>query len=216
MTALVRYVLAHVGLSQRYLPPTFVLLVALAILYSDDPGPAMPAYVLTAGLLVPVTAWFAINARGLETPEQRGVTLVAAGGPLRVLVAEITACLLYLVANVALCLLWPQLAHGAASAAELGAGAVAHLTCGLVGIAIGLVCGRPLVSKVGTASLVGCGLVLAALLGSGVSPVAISLRLLGTNSATHEAATLVGVAVVAVAMVAAAAGAVLVLGRRRD
>nr|BFE99806.1 hypothetical protein GCM10020241_14820 [Streptoalloteichus tenebrarius] len=135
---------------------------------------------------------------------------------MRVLVAETAACLLYTAAVTAISLLWPQVAHGRASLAEFGAGAVAHLTCGVVGVAVGLLCGRPLVSRVGTASLVGCALVLLALLGEWVSPVPATLRLLGTNTATDRPTVLIGLTVVAVAMLAAASAVVLVLGRRRE
>lgn len=52
MIALVGYQLAVLGHSQRYLPPTLLFLALLATFYSNNTGPALPGFAVTASPLL--------------------------------------------------------------------------------------------------------------------------------------------------------------------
>lgn len=77
MIAIARYALSDYAQSQRFLPPLVAYLGTLAILYAFPPGPILPAYGLTAALILPVCAWLTVNLHNSEDPVQAGVTFSA-------------------------------------------------------------------------------------------------------------------------------------------
>jgi hypothetical protein len=71
--------------------------------------------------------------------------------------------------------------------ADLALGILAQLTCGFTGMAIGVVCSRLVFRRQGYALLLALGLLLAVLLGKGVSPVTIMLTHLQNTSDSTDA-----------------------------
>lgn len=174
MTALVRYQLALLAGSHRWLPPLLVYAAALAV--GVQPGQAvLDSLGVAAAAVLPVAAWLVRVCTGVEPPAARAC-LAAAGGPARAHLASLAAafaaaCALG-AAGVAVVVLISD-AHGSDRAADTavpvaaatGAGLLATLTCALLGTAVGALCNRPLLrSRAWTvpATLAGAGAVLVA------------------------------------------------------
>ena len=173
MTALVRYQLALLARSHRWLPPLLVYAAALAV--GVQPGQAvLDSLGVAAAAVLPVAAWLVRVCTGVEPPAARAC-LAAAGGPARAHLASLAAafaaaCALG-AAGVAVVVLISD-AHGSDRAADTavpvaatGAGLLATLTCALLGTAVGALCNRPLLrSRAWTvpATLAGAGAVLVA------------------------------------------------------
>src|SRR3954451_22758148 len=104
MMALVRYQLADLTGSQRWVAPLLSYLAFLGIFYQSDAGPAVPAFGVTALVLVPVLAWLTRQAFSTEDDTVRQVSAAAAGGPARVqlalLASSCVAALLFVLVAV--------------------------------------------------------------------------------------------------------------------
>ncbi|MCF3965139.1 ABC transporter, partial [Streptomyces fuscigenes] len=156
MTALLRYQIALLLRSQRWLPP--LLLYAAVLGAGVGAGrPVLDSLGLAAAALVPVTAWFVRVCVTQEPPAARAVT-VAARGAVRGHTASLLAALLAVWALA----LPATLAVAAASApknadltvpvsrlAALPAGLAAAAACTFVGLAVGALCSRPVLSRRG-------------------------------------------------------------------
>lgn len=174
MTALVRYQLALLARSHRWLPPLLVYAAALAV--GVQPGQAvLDSLGVAAAAVLPVAAWLVRVCTGVEPPAARAC-LAAAGGPARAHLASLAAAFAAACAlgatGVAVVVLISD-AHGSDRAADTavpvaaatGAGLLATLTCALLGTAVGALCNRPLLrSRAWTvpATLAGAGAVLVA------------------------------------------------------
>ena len=156
MTALVRYQLAVLAHSQRYLPPLLLFLGLTALLHQDGRAPAQPSFAATAGALLVVSSWLTVALVGVEDPVQRLVTHSHAGSVARLLTGVVVTVLLSAAVLGAVSVLWSELTHGfGLPGRDVGIGLLAHLACGAVGIAIGLPCSQLLVPGIGyTAVLV--------------------------------------------------------------
>lgn len=176
MIALVRYMSTALLLSQRYLAPLLLFLGLVAVLTSSDTGPLTATYASVAGVMLPCSAWLTMTLIGLEDQPHRSIVVVSAGGHLRVLLAMVgTAamwCLLLTAAGLVLPLMFGTHTPGLA---DLALGIEAQLTCAFAGMAIGLVCSRLVFRRQGYALVIALVLLLAVLLGKGVSPVSIML-----------------------------------------
>ncbi|MCA1218172.1 ABC transporter [Streptomyces sp. 8L] len=156
MTALLRYQLALLLRSHRWLPP---LLVYLAVLGAGVGAgrPVLDSLGLAAAALVPVTAWFVRVCVTQEPPAARAVT-AAARGTARTHAASLLAAL-----TVSAGLGLPGTAVVAAISAPSGAGLTGHVSrvaaapaglvaacvCLLVGLAVGALCNRPVLAARG-------------------------------------------------------------------
>jgi hypothetical protein len=172
MTALIRYYVTTMLLSQRYLAPVLLFIGLLAVLTSSDSGPLTATYGASAGAMLVCATWLTAALAGLEDRTHRSVVTVNAGGHLRTLLA-LTAtallwCLFLTVAGLALPLF---LGAHSVTVSDLALGTEAQLTCALTGIAIGLPCSRLLFRHQGAALLLSLALLLTALLARHVSPV---------------------------------------------
>ncbi|MFF7379094.1 hypothetical protein ACIP4Q_28780 [Streptomyces massasporeus] len=176
MIALVRYMFTVLLFSQRYLAPLLLFLGLVAVLTSSDTGPLAATYASVAGAMLLCSVWLTMALIGLEDQAHRSVVVVSAGSHLRVLLATVgTAtmwCLLLTAAGLVLPLLFGTHTPGLA---DLALGTEAQLTCAFTGMAIGLVCSRLVFRRQGYALVLALGLLLAVLLGKGVSPVNIML-----------------------------------------
>jgi hypothetical protein len=207
--ALVRYLFTTLLLSQRHLAPLLLFVGLLTVLTSSDSGPLAATYGSAAGAMLVCSVWSTTALIGLEDPTHRSVVVVTAGSHLRVLLASVATALLWCLPLTAAGLVLPLLfGSHTFTAADAVLGVEAQLTCALTGIAIGLLCSRLLFRRQGHALVAALLLLLAALLGRGVSPVNI---LLGDLQNATDSADLLGSTGVLLAVAAGVlAGAVAV------
>ncbi|MFI2378494.1 hypothetical protein ACH5AO_26055 [Streptomyces sp. NPDC018964] len=176
MIALIRYLFTVMLLSQRYLAPLLLFVGLLAVLTSSDSGPLAATYGSVAGAVLVCSVWLTMALVGLEDRQHRPVLVVSVGSRLRTLLGSVAAavlwCLPLTVAGLGLPLVFGT--HSPVPA-DLVLGTEAQLTCSFTGIAIGLVCSRPVVRRQGYALVLALALLLTALLARGVSPVNVLL-----------------------------------------
>jgi hypothetical protein len=210
VVAVARYLTADVLRSQRFLLPVVVYGAVLAVLYGGDPGPPPASWAASALVLYPVTAWLAFVVANTEDPVQRTVTVAAAGGHGAVVAGTLVVALAGDVLLVAASVLVPVLVTAYPHPPALVLlGLAGHLACAVTGTAVGLLCARPLVTRVGWSLCLGSLVVLLTAVWPELPPVGTSVRALTTD----DVAPLAEVAVAAVA-VAVAAAVATVAGRR--
>ncbi|WP_333742881.1 hypothetical protein [Streptomyces ardesiacus] len=217
MIALVRYMSMVLLLSQCYLAPALLFLGLVAVLTSSDTGPLTATYASVAGAMLPCSVWLTMTLTGLEDQAHRSIVVVSAGSPLRVLLATAgTAalwCLLLTAAGLVLPLLFGNHTPGLA---DLALGTAAQLTCAFTGMAIGLVCSRLVFRRQGYALVLALALLLAVLLGKGVSPVNILLTHLQNASDSADALAPTGALLaITASFVAAAVAMTQAITRRK-
>ncbi|MFF9490651.1 hypothetical protein [Streptomyces sp. NPDC014676] len=194
MIALVGYMCTVLLLSQRYLAPLLLFLGLVAVLTGSDTGPLTATYASVAGVMLLCSVWLTMALIGPEDQAHRSIVVVSTGSHLRVLLATVgTAavwCLLLTAAGLVLPLMFGAHTPGLA---DLALGTEAQLTCAFTGISIGLVCSRLVFRRQGYALVLALGLLLAVLLGKGVSPVNIMLTHLQNASNSTDALVPTGV-----------------------
>ncbi|MEU1476985.1 hypothetical protein [Streptomyces sp. NPDC005760] len=218
MIALIRYMVTALLLSQRHLAPLLLFVGLLAVLTSSDSGPLAATYGSAAGAMLVCAVWSTMALIGLEDRTHRSVVVVTAGSHLRVLLGWVATALLWCLPLTAAGLFLPLLfGSHTFTAADAVLGVEAQLTCALTGVAIGVVCSRLLFRRQGYALVAALVLLLAAMLGRGVSPVGV---LLGDLQNASDSADLLGSAGLLLAVAAGVlAGAVAIaqaVSLRRD
>lgn len=186
MTALVRYQLADLMRSQRWVAPLLVFAGFLGLVYASDAGPAVPAYGITAGCLLPVAAWLTRQQLSVEEDAARHVSAAAAGGLVRVQAALLVASLVAQLPLVLLAVGWSALANADhVHQLDVVAGGLAiHLVFALSGVGLGAIAARPLVQPAGAAALtIACVFVVSLI--AHWSPVFQSVRALQHNDVQH-------------------------------
>ncbi|GAA5185227.1 hypothetical protein GCM10023322_28530 [Rugosimonospora acidiphila] len=162
MLALIRYALASLIHSQRYLAPALLYLVVLATFTINDQGTLAGVYVVSAGALLVCGTWLTVTIVNLDDPVQRAITVSAAGRSRRVLAASVGLAVLVCVVLAGVGLVFPLLSgHHVITSAGLVTGAEAELACAFAGIAVGLLCSRLVVGRPGYSLILALGLVLA-------------------------------------------------------
>lgn len=146
---MIRYQLALLAHSQRWLPPSFAFAVLLAILYTDPDAPIVPEFAVSAGALTVVACWLTIALVGAEDPVQRLVTRVHARRLSTLLGGVVASVLLCCAVLTVVSLGWSFARHGGYPIGLLGRGVLAHLATACTGLAIGLPCSRLLVPRIG-------------------------------------------------------------------
>jgi hypothetical protein len=151
LIALIRYQLAVLGHSQRYLPPALLYVGLLAWFYSDNSSDVvLPGFALTAGALLVIAGWLTIALVDVEDPVQRLITRSHTGSMLRLTVGTVATVLACSTALAGLSMAWAWVSHGGRYAgSEIGIGTVAHLVCASVGIAVALPCSRLVIRRIG-------------------------------------------------------------------
>ncbi|MBY8848816.1 hypothetical protein [Saccharothrix longispora] len=214
MTALVRYLLADVLRTQRWLPPLLLFAAVLGMLYASDAGPPLPAYAGTCVLVYPVSAWLTVVIATAEDPVRRSVTVVAAGGWGRVQAAVAVLASLAAVVLAAVAALVPVLTQPRPyPPATVLEGFAALAVCALVGVGVGVLCGRPVITRVGWSVLASAALVVLVLLFGRTPPVGNVLWSLSHQDGVTGALALSGA--LAVLFVVAATRLGTALGPRR-
>lgn len=158
MTALVRYQLALLLRSQRWLPP-LLLYAVLAAVGVQRGQPLLDSLGYAAAALLPVAAWL-VRLCVTGEPEAARHCAAAAAGPgrthLACLLAALLASTVLGVAGTAVVTVIsdPHTNDGLTAVPRLpaaGAGLLAALTCALFGTAVGAVCNRPFLRSRGWA-----------------------------------------------------------------
>lgn len=182
LVAGVRFRLAGVVRGHRLLAPAAALLVALGIMHSmpeRSPGQsagdaAVASYGLSAIMLFFAWAWATRETLAAEPSEQRRLTAIALGGPLRgrltVLLAAYATGLLALLVAV----LWPLALgnFGGADPAGVALGAVLHLLALTAAVALGALTSAEAVgSPAKSTLLLAGGLIGTLLLGLAPAPI---------------------------------------------
>ncbi|HWE90505.1 MAG TPA: hypothetical protein VG317_13675 [Pseudonocardiaceae bacterium] len=219
MIGLVRYLLAVLLHSQRYLPALLLYLVALGVLTSDDSGPLVPVYALSAGALFVCGTWLTIALANVPHPVQRAITVVHARGAVPVLVATVLAALLSCAVLAVAGLGFPVLTGGhRVSGAALAVGGLALLACACTAVAVGLLCSRLVIHRPGYALMVALAVVLALLLVRGLPPVNLLLRLLASDDRRPAdlLGPVAGLTGLAVGLLLISATATHIVATRRD
>ncbi|EWM11545.1 hypothetical protein [Kutzneria sp. 744] len=213
---MIRYLLADLFKSQRWLPPVFVYLAMTGVLYGGDPGTPLPPYGVSAMVLFPLAAWLTVVLVNNEDPVQRHVTLAAVGGWRRLLGGLVGAAFVLNGALVLLATLVPAVIHHHPYAlSDVALGFTAHVISAVTGIGLGVLCARPLIPTTGWSlvAVVAVSLVLLAV-ANRLPPVGAMAHLLFDSGPVP----LVSVAVqVVIAAVVGAACVVVAyrVGRRR-
>ncbi|WP_447009871.1 hypothetical protein [Saccharothrix hoggarensis] len=172
MTALVRYLLADVLRTQRWLPPLLLHVAVLGLLYSSDAGPPLPAYAGTCVLVYPVSVWLTVVVATAEDPVRRAVTVVTAGGWARAQAAVTALSVLGALGLALVAALAPVVTQSRPyPLGTVAQGFAALAVCALVGVGVGVLCCRPLVDQVGWSLLASAALVVLVLLFGRTPPV---------------------------------------------
>ncbi|MFI9387325.1 hypothetical protein [Kutzneria sp. NPDC052558] len=212
---MIRYLLADLFKSQRWLPPVFVYLAVAGILYGGDPGTPRPPYGVSELALFPLAAWLTVVLVNNEDPVQRHVTLAAVGGWRRLLFALVGAAGVLTGGLVLLATFVPALIHHHPYAlSDIALGCVAHVIAAVTGIALGLLCARPMIPTTGWSLVAVMGVTLAVLVFNQLPPVGAMAHLLFDNAPVPVVAVLAQVAVAAV-IGGLGFGVVYGVGRRR-
>ena len=218
MSALYQYLMASVLLSQRYLPPMLIFLGALAVGTTPDNGPLQSSYAFCVLAMLVCTTWLSVSIVNHEDPTQRKITLVIIGSSLRVLAITVAVVLTWCVPLLVAGLVYPIVTgKHVVTAGDLLVGAAAQLGTAMIGIAIGLLCSRLVIPRIGIAMLTAAAAILVVLLIRWISPIRPLMTLLSDGRAAGGAAIPITLlTALAAAMLAAAVFATRALSDRRE
>lgn len=209
--AVARFLAADVLRSQWFLGPLVMHAAVLAVLFGGDPGPPPAPWAASALALYPVAAWFALIVANVETPEQRTVTVASAGGPGPVAIGTLLVALLGGLALAALSVLWPVVAGAHPYPPDtVLLGAVAHIACAATGTAVGVLCARPLVLRIGWSFSIAVTVVVMTAVQPWLPPVGTAV-----NALANAGPAPVGDALLGLALAATAAAVTWTVDRRR-
>jgi hypothetical protein len=216
--SLVRYSLATVVQSQRYLPPVLLFIAILAIFTSKDNGPLVPVYALSSAAVFICATWLTVATVNTEDPTQRSITVVNAGGSGRVLVASVWVAFTWCALIIAIGLFYPLTSgHHPFGLSILLVGALAELTGGCTGVAVGLLCSRLVIRRAGYAAVIALFASFLFLLVPNLPPVNPVFHLLAANrSAASLLLPVLGFGAVSVLLVVASTALTRFVALRRD
>ncbi|MGH3899846.1 MAG: hypothetical protein ACRDTA_16695 [Pseudonocardiaceae bacterium] len=205
-TAVAQYLAADVFRSQRILIPLFLYTIVIGLLLSDNPGPPPGVWPVTALALYPTATWLALIVANTEDPAQRIVTTIAAGGPGRLAAGTLFVALAADTVLIALSVTVSALrATGSYPPQALLSGALVHIAAATTGTAVGLLCARPLVTRVGWSFVIAVSVVTITSVQSWLPPVGSAVRALTTGGPAPVAQALLGLALAGAAAIIAGA-----------
>ena len=180
--AVARLLGEDVARSQRFIAPALLFVAVLAVLFGGTPGPLPMPWAVSALLLYPIGAWLTHAIAEAEEPTARTVTVAAAGGPGPVVAGVALAGSVGVAVLSVLAVVWGAIASfGSVAPLALIQGLFTHLTCGITGVAVGLVCARPLIRSLGWAALVGLVFVVVTGTQSWLPPVGTAVAAIGSG-----------------------------------
>jgi hypothetical protein len=215
--ALFRYFLSTFAHSQRYLAPVLLYIALIAVLTGSDSGPLVPVYATCSVAMFVCSAWLTVALLNTEDPVGRGILVVAAGASRAVLGAAVWLAFVAVVVMAGVGLGYPLMSGSHASdGADLVVGIVALLTCGVMGMAVGLACSRTVIGRPGFSLVAATIMVGLWLLVPWLPPIHPLLRLLESGEPARQLLLrAIGWAAIGVAFLAAsAAGTQYVTVRR--
>jgi hypothetical protein len=125
------------------------------------------------------TTWLSVSIVNHEDPTQHKITRVMIGSSLRVLANTVAVVLTWCVPLLVVGLAYPiVLGKHDFTAGDLVVGAAAQLGAAMIGIAIGLLCSRLVIPRIGIAMLTAAAGILAVLLIRWISPIRQLMKLL--------------------------------------
>lgn len=151
---MIRYQLALLGHSQRWLPPSLLFAVLMGVLYADPGSQILPQFAVSAAALAVVACWLTVALVDAEDPVQRLITRVHARRMSTVLGGIVGAVFVCCVLLTVLPLVWSTVTFHGNSPGTLGIGVPAHVAGAATGIAIGLPCSRLLLPRIGYTVLI--------------------------------------------------------------
>jgi hypothetical protein len=171
--------MASVLLSQRYLPPTLIFLAAMAVGTTSDNGPLQSSYAFCVLAMLVCTTWLTVSLVNHEDPTQHKIILVMIGSSLRVLAITVTVVLTWCIPLLVVGIVYPIVTgKHVVTAGDLVVGTAAQLAAAMIGIAIGLLCSRLVIPRIGIAMLTAAAAILAVLLLRWISPIRPLMTLL--------------------------------------
>ncbi|HEY7591667.1 MAG TPA: hypothetical protein VH969_00825 [Actinophytocola sp.] len=220
MIALVRYTVAVMVHSQRYLPPVLLFVICIGT-FAHDAGvePMVPIFAPMTAVAFVCAAWLTVVLVTAEDPVQRAITTVNAGRSWPQLAAVAVVVLATFAVLSAVLLTLPfVLGNRAYGPVDLIVGAAALLTGACFGIAIGMPTSRLVFRRQGYALLATLVLIMTFLLVRGLPPVNTLVMLL-TEERTEPADMLLpelAYLALAVAVLAGSLAATQAIVSRRD
>jgi hypothetical protein len=210
--------MASVLLSQRYLPPTLIFLAAMAVGTTSDNGPLQSSYAFCVLAMLVCTTWLTVSLVNHEDLTQHKITLVMIGSSLRVLAITVTVVLTWCVPLLVVGIVYPIVTgKHVFTAGDLVVGAAAQLGAAMIGIAIGLLCSRLVIPRIGIAMLTAAAAILAVVLLRWISPIRPLMTLLSDGRAPGGTAVpLTLLTALAAAILIAALFATKALADRRE
>jgi hypothetical protein len=215
--ALIRYYLAATVHGQRYLAPLLLDVAVLCVFTINDAGPLTAGYAVSAGSLLLTSCWLTVTIVNLEDPVRRAVTLVAAGGAVRVLAAEAGLAALAGLLLIGVGTVFPILSGShTVTAVDVTVGVLAQVTTTAVGIAVGLLCSRLVVPRPGYSLLLALVVIAAVALTPGLPPVNPTLRLMSSPAGSAPIGPVLADALMAVVVLVGALTVTHRISVRRD
>ncbi|MFI7062294.1 hypothetical protein ACIBL3_15020 [Kribbella sp. NPDC050124] len=218
MTALYRYLITSVLLSQRYLPPTLIFLAALAVGTTSDSGPLESSYAFCVLAMLVCSTWLTVAIVNHEDATQHQIILVLIGDSLRVLAVTVAVVLTWCVPLLVIGLAYPIVTgKHVVTFGALAVGAAAQLSAAMVGSAIGLLCSRLVIPRIGLATLTAAAGILAVLLLRWLSPIRPLMTLLSNeHPPADNAVPLILLTALSAVLLVAALLATRVLADRKE
>jgi hypothetical protein len=198
--ALIRYLAADAGRSQRWAAPMLCFVILVAVLDAGG-GSALSCYGSTSAAMLAVSLWLTIVIAGSEDPIQTAITVATVGSATRVRLAKLATAYLACVPLLALGVLWPLVVGGhSASGTAVAAGLAAHLVTALTGVGFGALLSRPVLVHTAWAVVSGVAVCVAELAVPDFPPARQLLSLLGADHPAHLAGSIALTAAQAVAL----------------
>ncbi|WP_018680303.1 hypothetical protein [Actinokineospora enzanensis] len=217
MIALIRYALATTLHAQRYLAPVLLYFGAVGISSGDNSGPMAGVYALNSAILLICAAWLTMTVLNAAEPAHRAITITAARGPVRVLLADILVALLLAAGLMLIGLFLPlALMPRPLTGPDLLTGALTHLLCASIGLGIGLLCSRLVIRRQGWALIIALAAVACSLLITGTPPNLLFKALATTTHADDALPLAAGLFPLGLAILALAATATHQISIRKD
>jgi hypothetical protein len=143
-----RYWLAVLLHSQRYFPPLLLFVTGVVVLTDNDTGRLTAMYGACSAVLFLSALWLTVGLIQVDDPVQRAITVVNARSSARVLTAAVLVAVSCCVLCLVFGLVFPLLSGShQVSADAVAVGAISQLGAGMTGIAVGLLCSRPIVRR---------------------------------------------------------------------
>jgi hypothetical protein len=197
--------MTSVLLSQRYLPTALIFLALMAVGTTSDSGP-LQSYAFCVLAMLVCTTWLTVSIVNQEDPTQRKITLVMIGSSLRILAITLVVVLTWCIPLLVAGLVYPIVTgRHEVTTGILAVGAIAQLAAAMIGIAIGLLCSRLVIARIGIAMLTAAAAILAVLLIRWISPIRPLMTLLSSDRSPTASAVPLGLLTVLCAAIVIAA-----------